>query len=134
MAEPVVVLELDPAGGEDVERLGRLELVAGQQPLGDLARARLELQLGHGSGAVASVGALRPKRVPTLPISGSVGSWLRAVVGAVLGQVVGVAAAPLPFGRGAGVVEVVLAQIVAVGAQVQQRDRASADATSREPG
>ena len=41
----------------------------------DLARARAPSARGIGSGAVASAGALRPKRLPTMPISGSVGSW-----------------------------------------------------------
>ncbi len=40
-------------------------------------------------------------------------------------------AAPSLVGRAAGVVEVVLAQVVAVGAQVQQRDRQRAGSTSR---
>ena len=33
------------------------------------------IRCGIGSGSVTSVGALRPNRVPALPMSGSVGSW-----------------------------------------------------------
>ena len=74
VAEPVVVLELDPAGGEHVERRRRLELVAQEEAVRDLARVRLH-PLRHRLGLGRLVGALRPKRVPALPISGSVGSW-----------------------------------------------------------
>jgi hypothetical protein len=41
MEEPVVVLELDPRGGEDVEARGRLELVARHQLERDGARVRV---------------------------------------------------------------------------------------------
>ncbi len=57
-----------------------LRLVAGLK-VSRFKRRRLtslglgSISRGIGSGAVASGGALRPKRLPTMPISGSAGSW-----------------------------------------------------------
>ena len=41
VGEPVVRLELDPRGGEEIERRRRRELLAAHEPLADLARVRL---------------------------------------------------------------------------------------------
>jgi hypothetical protein len=84
VTEPVVVLELDPAGRKHVERCRRLEGLAVQQPGADLARTRVQQarhRLGRGGvgrGVAAEAGAdhahLRIARV----LEG-------AVVGPVLG-------------------------------------------------
>jgi hypothetical protein len=118
VAEPIVVLELDPAGREHVEGGGRLEEVAMQEAVGDLARVRIEPLLGglgRGGG-----------RVDVAPEAGAdlahlrIGRVLkRAVVCAVLRQLLerhGAATVAL-----LGVVEVELAHVVAVRPQVEQR-------------
>ena len=50
--EPVVVLELNPRGGDRVDDPGRLERVAGHQLAADQTRVRIEQLLGVGDGLV----------------------------------------------------------------------------------
>src|SRR5262249_4756566 len=53
VADPVVYLELDPGGGEHVDRVGRNELLALEELAADAARIRREpLSLGLGVGAI----------------------------------------------------------------------------------
>ena len=57
---------LSEVAGLKVSRLSSLVLTS---------RGLGSMKAGMGSTAVASAGALRPKREPTRPMSGSVGSW-----------------------------------------------------------
>ena len=125
VGEPVVRLELDPRGREEIERRRRRELLAPHQPLADLARVRLGEISRHAAGHALPSGTLRAKRVLARPHVGVAQVVVRAVGGseAALGVRRGGkrhAGRPTGVARGSRVRQVLSAQLIAQRDQVEQ--------------